>query len=66
MAYYERYLDFIMKGDFKMRIKFDTKRVGNICFNVIVSGIASEVVNESIKAVKNKVKNIRRKEKEAQ
>lgn len=49
-----------------MRIKIDTKRLGTMCFNIIVSGVVSEIINESIKTVKTKVKSIKKKEKEAQ
>lgn len=65
-VYYERYLNFSMKGVYNMRIKIDTKRLGTMCFNIIVSGVVSEIVNESIKTVKTKVKSIKKKEKEAQ
>lgn len=45
-----------------MKIKFDAKRLAVISYNVIVTSIVSEIVNESIKAVKNKIKDIKRKE----
>ena len=47
-----------------MRLKIDTKRLINISYNVVITGIMTEVVNETIKATKNKIKNIKRKKDE--
>lgn len=49
-----------------MKIKIDIGRLANTSCNTLAALVVTEIVGETIKAIKKKVKNVKREGKEAQ